>query len=85
MMMDSQLVLPDNPDNEDNELKTDTERLENLYEQMHDLIEICMETKDAMKDLDNWATVHDLEFQLGLTAEGLRRYLADLTEKEREE
>lgn len=79
MMMDSQI----NP-HEDNEVLTDTERLENLYEQMNDLIEICMETKDAMKDLDNWATVHDLEFQLGLTAEGLRRYLADLREEERE-
>lgn len=85
MMLDTQLVLPDDPDDKEHELKTDTERLENLYEQMHDLIEICMETKDAMKDLDNWATVHDLEFQLGLTAEGLRRYLADLTEEEREE
>lgn len=75
MMMDSQISQHGN---EDDEVLTDTERLADLYEQIHDLIEICVGTKDDMKDLDNWAAVHDLEFQLELTAEGLRRYLEHL-------
>lgn len=54
---------------------TDEEYLKDLYDNLHDLIEYCMESKENIQDLDNWQAVHDLEFQLGLAAEKLRRYL----------
>ena len=57
---------------------TDEEQLKDLYGNLHDLIECCMECKENMQDLDNWQTVHDLEFQLGLAAEKLRRYFAKM-------
>lgn len=57
---------------------TDEEYLKDLCGNLHDLIEYCMESKENIKDLDNWQAVHDLEFQLGLAAEKLRRYLAKM-------
>ena len=63
---------------EEQEFSTDEEQLKDLYGNLHDLIECCMECKENMQDLDNWQTVHDLEFQLGLAAEKLRRYLAKI-------
>lgn len=57
---------------------TDEEYLKDLYGNLHDLIEYCMECKENMQDLDNWQAVHDLEFQLGLAAEKLRRYLTKI-------
>lgn len=57
---------------------TDEEYLKDLYGSLHDLIECCMECKEYMQDLDNWQVVHDLEFQLGLSFEKLRRYLAKI-------
>ena len=63
---------------EEQEFSTDEEQLKDLYGNLHDLIECCMECKENMQDLDNWQTVHDLEFQLGLSFEKLRRYLAKI-------
>ena len=57
---------------------TDEEYLKDLYGNLHDLVECCMECKENMQDLDNWQAVHDLEFQLGLAAEKLRRYLTKI-------
>ena len=37
-----------------------------------------MECKEKIQDMDNWQAVHDLEFQLGLAAEKLRRYLTKI-------
>lgn len=54
---------------------TDKEYLEDIHDNLHDLIEYCMESKEKIEDMDNWRIVHDLEFQLGLAFEGLRRYL----------
>ena len=57
---------------------TDEEYLKDLYGNLHDLIEYCMESKENIQELDNWQAVHDLEFQLGLAAEKLRRYLTKI-------
>jgi hypothetical protein len=57
---------------------TDEEYLKDLYGGLHDLIEYCMECKENIQDMDNWQAVHGLEFQLGLAAEKLRRYLAKM-------
>lgn len=57
---------------------TDEEYLKDLYDNLHDLIEYCMESKENIQDMDNWQTVHDLEFQLSLAAEKLRRYLTKI-------
>lgn len=57
---------------------TDEEYLKDLYGNLHDLVECCMECKENIQELDNWQVVHDLEFQLGLAAEKLRRYLAKI-------
>ena len=61
---------------EEPEFSTDEEYLKDLYDNLHDLIEYCMESKEKIQDMDNWGVVHDLEFQLGLAFESLRRYLA---------
>lgn len=57
---------------------TDEEYLKDLYGNLHDLVECCMECKEYMQDMDNWRAVYDLEFQLGLAAEKLRRYLTKI-------
>lgn len=57
------------------EFLTDEEYLKDLYDNLHDLIECCMESKEKIQDMDNWEVVHDLEFQLELAFESLRRYL----------
>ena len=57
---------------------TDEEYLKDLYGNLHDLVECCMESKEKIQDLDNWQVVHDLEFQLSLSFEKLRRYLAKM-------
>ena len=57
---------------------TDEEYLKDLYGNLHDLVECCMECKENIQELDNWQAVHDLEFQLGLAAEKLRRYLTKI-------
>ena len=54
---------------------TDEEYLKDLYGNLHDLVECCMECKEYIKDMDNCQVVHDLEFQLELAFEKLRRYL----------
>lgn len=63
---------------EEQEFSTDEEYLKDLYGNLQDLVECCMECKEYIKDLDNWQAVHDLEFQLGLAAEKLRRYLTKI-------
>ena len=63
---------------EEQEFSTDEEYLKDLYGNLHDLIECCMESKENIQELDNWQAVHDLEFQLGLAAEKLRRYLTKI-------
>ena len=63
---------------EEQEFSTDEEYLKDLCGNLHDLVECCMECKEKIQDLDNWQAVHDLEFQLGLAAEKLRRYLAKI-------
>lgn len=57
---------------------TDEEYLKDLCGNLHDLIECCMESKEKIQDMDNWEVVHDLEFQLELAFETLRRYLAKM-------
>ena len=63
---------------DEQEFSTDEEYLKDLYGSLHDLIECCMEIKENMQDMDNWQVVHDLEFQLGLSFEKLRRYFAKM-------
>jgi hypothetical protein len=60
---------------EESEFSTDEEYLKDLYGNLHDLIEYCMESKEKIQDMDNWEVVHGLEFQLELAFESLRRYL----------
>ena len=67
---------------EEQEFSTDEEYLKDLYGNLHDVIEYCMACKEYMQDMDNWQVVHDLEFQLGLAAEKLRRYLAKMDIKD---
>ena len=63
---------------EEPEFSTDEEYLKDLCGNLHDLIEYCMESKEKIQDIDNWEVVHDLEFQLELAFESLRRYLAKM-------
>lgn len=60
---------------EEPEFSTDEEYLKDLCGNLHDLIVCCIESKRNIKDMDNWEVVHDLEFQLELAFESLRRYL----------
>jgi hypothetical protein len=60
------------------EFSTDEEYLKDLCGNLQDLVECCMECKEYIKDMDNWQVVHDLEFQLRLAAEKLRRYLTKI-------
>ena len=57
---------------------TDEEQLKDLYGNLQDLVECCMECKENIKDLDNWEVVHGLEFQLHLSFEKLNRYLTKI-------
>lgn len=63
---------------EEPEFSTDEEYLKDLCGNLHDLIECCMESKEKIQDMDNWEVVHDLEFQLELAFESLRRYLTKI-------
>lgn len=60
------------------EFSTDEEYLKDLYDNLHDLVECCMGSKENIQDMDNWQVVHDLEFQLGLASEKIRRYLTKI-------
>lgn len=60
---------------EEPEFSTDEEYLKDLYGNLQDVIEYCMVSKEKIQDMDNWEIVHDLEFQLELELETLRRYL----------
>ena len=67
---------------EEPEFLTDEEYLKDLCDNLHDLIECCIESKEKIQDMDNWEVVHDLEFQLELAFESLRRYLDKIAEEE---
>lgn len=57
------------------EVKTDKEYLDGLYDDLYDLITNCIKAKGAIKDIENWKIVHNLEFQLCLAFEILKRYV----------
>lgn len=57
---------------------TDEEYLNDLYDGLYDLIACCMESKEKIEDMDNWEVVHDLEFQLELAFESLKRYMTKM-------
>lgn len=57
------------------EVATDKEYLENIYDNLHDLVEYCKKAKRNIEDMDNFEIVHDLEFQLEFAFETLRRKL----------
>ena len=57
------------------ELTTDKEYLDGLYDDLYDLITNCIKAKSAIKDIENWKAVHNLEFQLCLAFEILKRYV----------
>ena len=63
---------------EEQEFSTDEEYLKDLCGNLHDLIEYCMESKEKIQDMDNWEVVHDLEFQLELAFESLKRYMTKM-------
>ena len=56
---------------------TDEERIKDLHDGLYDLIARCMEHKRSIVALDNWIIAHNLESQLCLAFEVLRRYLAE--------
>lgn len=57
------------------ELTTDEEYLENIYGNLHDLVEYCKKAKRNIEDMDNFEIIHDLEFQLEFAFETLNRKL----------
>lgn len=57
------------------ELTTDKEYLENIYSNLHNLVEYCKKAKRNIEDMDNFEIVHDLEFQLEFAFEALNRKL----------
>ena len=59
----------------------DTEYLADLHNKLQDLVESCKESKDYIKDMGNWETVHNLEFQLDLAAEKLTRRISEIIRK----
>ena len=59
------------------ELSNDEERIKDLYDGLYDLIARCMDQKRSIVALDTWIIVHNLEAQLCLAYEVLRRYLAE--------
>lgn len=57
---------------------SDAKQLKDLYDSLYSLIVYCGEIKEQnIKDLDNWAIVHEVEFQLESAFEALRRRLAE--------
>lgn len=56
-------------------VKDDAGYLEDIRSDLYDLIGRCIGAKNSIKDMDNWEIVHDLEFQLELAYETLKRYL----------
>lgn len=64
------------------EPKTDEEYVKDLYDNLHDLIAYCIESKQKIQDMEDWEVVHDTEFQLELAFESLRRYLAKIEDGE---
>ena len=63
------------------ELAADTEYLADLRNKLQDLVELCRENKDYIKDMGNWEIVHNLEFQLDLAAEKLSRHISEIIRK----
>ena len=67
---------------EEHKVTTDEQHLKDLYDDLRDLIAECMESKRNIDDIDNWKIAHDLEFQLELAFEKLRRYLVKIEVEE---
>jgi hypothetical protein len=54
---------------------TDKGYLENIYNNLHNLVEYCKKAKRSIEDMDNFEIVHDLEFQLEFAFKVLNRKL----------
>jgi len=54
---------------------TDKGYLENIYNNLHNLVEYCKKAKRSIEDMDNFEIVHDLEFQLEFAFKILNRKL----------
>ena len=63
------------------DITDDTEYLADLRNKLQDLVELCRENKDYIKDMGNWEIVHNLEFQLDLAAEKLTRRITEIIRK----
>lgn len=63
------------------DITADTEYLADLRNNLQDLVELCRENKDYIKDIHNWEIVHDLEFQLDLATEKLTRRISEIIRK----
>lgn len=59
------------------ELKTDKDRLAYLHDKLLDLISLCTEHKNKIKALDNWKIAHELDSQLCVALEVLKRRLEE--------
>ena len=64
------------------ELTTDKEYLENIYDNLHNLVEYCKKAKRSIENMDSFEIVHDLEFQLEFAFETLRRKLNKMETEE---
>lgn len=64
-------------DDKECELKTDKDRLDYLYDKLLDLISLCTEHKNKIKALGNWKIAHELDSQLCLAFEVLKRRLEE--------
>lgn len=67
----------DMEDGTERELKTDKDRLDYLHDELLDLISLCTEHKNKIKALDNWKIAHELDSQLCLAFEVLKRRLEE--------
>ena len=58
-------------------LAPDDQRLEDLYDRLYSLITLCTEYKHEIKYLDAWKIAHELDSQLCLAFEVLKRHLEE--------
>ncbi len=70
--MDTKIIL--------DKMETDEELLKDLYDNLGDLIDCCLASKELISDMESWEVAHDVEFQLEMASETLRRYLAKMEE-----
>lgn len=64
-------------DNRGDKVRTDDQRLTDLYDRLYDLISFCTSYKKEIKALDNWKIAHELDSTLCLAFETLRRRLTE--------